>query len=90
MAPGAQVGRILRASYSGQLKYPKVTLSKNGHELAHTVHTLIARAFIGPPPTPAHEVNHKDGLHQNSILPNVEWMTRSENQQHAHALKRAR
>lgn len=48
----------------------------------HFLHRLIAETFI-PNPNGLPEVNHKDGNKKNNHFKNLEWVTRSENQQHA-------
>lgn len=55
----------------------------------HPIHLLVCQAFIGPKPSPRHEVNHKDGCKTNNHWRNLEWVTRSGNQLHAanHGLK---
>ncbi|TAL42380.1 MAG: hypothetical protein EPN91_08350 [Salinibacterium sp.] len=50
-----------------------------------SVHRLVALAFHGPPPTPKHEVNHKDTNKKNNAANNLEWMTKSQNAKHAYA-----
>ncbi|CAK9007035.1 Uncharacterized HNH endonuclease L247 [Durusdinium trenchii] len=46
------------------------------------VHRLVARAFLGPPPSPEHEVNHKDLDRGNNAVHNLEYVTHSENVAH--------
>ena len=46
------------------------------------VHILVAEAFLGPKPTPKHEVNHKNGVKADPNVENLEWVTRSENLHH--------
>jgi DNA-binding XRE family transcriptional regulator len=46
------------------------------------VHRFVASKFI-PNPERKPEVNHKDGNKMNNCASNLEWVTRSENQQHA-------
>jgi hypothetical protein len=46
------------------------------------VHRLVLLTFGGPP-TSGQEVNHKDGDKRNNAIDNLEWVTRSENMQHA-------
>jgi len=47
------------------------------------IHTLVARAFIGPAPTPSHVVNHDDLNKENNYYGNLEWVTKSEDWKHA-------
>jgi hypothetical protein len=57
----------------------------SGVRKTYKVHRLIAEAFLGIP-LPKMEVNHKDGNKLNNNAFNLEWVTRSENQQHARRL----
>lgn len=52
------------------------------------VHRLVLKAFVGPPPTPDHQANHKNCDKQDNRLDNLEWVTASENI--AHALENGR
>jgi AraC-like DNA-binding protein len=47
------------------------------------VHRIVAEAWYGPPPTPRHHVNHKDGDKLNNHPDNLEWVTPTENYVHA-------
>ena len=49
------------------------------------IHTLVAEAFIGPRPSPIHQVDHLDGNRLNNRVENLEWVTRSENVRRAYA-----
>lgn len=64
--------------------YWVATLSKNDKANNYMVHRLVADAFI-PNSDPEHkiQVNHIDGDKQNAKVENLEWVTPSENIQHA-------
>lgn len=62
--------------------YLLVHLHLNNKRKAHTVHTLVARAFI-PNPQALPEVNHRDGCKSNCRAANLEWVTSSANKLHA-------
>ncbi|HYD83790.1 MAG TPA: HNH endonuclease [Opitutus sp.] len=44
---------------------------------------MVAKAFLGGPPTNTHQVNHIDGDPTNNRVENLEWVTPSANQIHA-------
>lgn len=87
--PGHRYGRLL-----------KLGTTRKGYRLAQltrvdplvqrsvTVHSLVARAFIGPRPS-GYQVNHKDGQKQNNCVANLEYVTPQDNMAHAvrHGLK---
>ena len=64
--------------------YPFVKICTNGAQRSRKVHTLVAEAFLGPRPTPAHQVNHKNGIKDDPRTENLEWVTPSENTIHAY------
>ena len=62
--------------------YEVVDLRVNGTRTKKLVHRLVAQAFI-PNPNNKCEVNHIDGNKLNNSVDNLEWVTSSENKQHA-------
>lgn len=67
--------------YPNDYGYIVVGLSKEGVFKHYFVHRLIALAFI-PNPTNKPEVNHINGIKEDNSIHNLEWCTRSENNQH--------
>jgi len=62
--------------------YPSVFFRKRDKGRWFTVHTLVAKAFIGPRPD-GHDINHIDGVKMHNARTNLEYVTKSENQKHA-------
>jgi len=73
--------RILK--YGKARGYKKIVLTRKGKSITTTVHRLLALMFIPNPKNKA-QVNHKDGNKQNNSLDNLEWVSCSENAQHAY------
>jgi len=80
--PGTKPGTIIKPWIRSE-GYSYHDLNKNGKRRHFRTHTLVAKAFIGPPPTKKHQINHIDGNKQNNKVDNLEWVTPSENQRHA-------
>ena len=60
--------------------YPSVRLTPMfGRRKRLKVHALVATAFLGARPSPAHEVRHLDGNPLNNAAENLAWGTRAEN-----------
>lgn len=76
--------RIMKTFDDGR-GYQKVHLydGEGGRERRY-VHRLVALAFLGPPPSEEHEVNHLDSDPENNCASNLQWVTRSENIQHGY------
>lgn len=64
--------------------YHRVQIRVDGKPSNRMVHVLVAEVFLGLPQNDRMQVNHKDGIKQNNRASNLEWMTPSENLQHAY------
>ena len=78
------VKQRVRPTYLNHRGYRVVALCCNRLSNVRLIHRLVAEAFIGPAPTSAHQVNHIDGDKANNCMSNLEWVTPSENLQHAY------
>ena len=82
--PGTRVGKILAPSPERKRGgYLDVTLSVNARHFRRKLHQLVAEAFIGAKPSPAHQVNHKDRCVTSNRATNLEWATGEQNVHHA-------
>jgi NUMOD4 motif len=72
--------RVLKQFYRSG--YLAVNLYHAEQMTKHSVHVLVARAFV---PNPKHlpEVNHVDGIKSHCQSGNLEWRTHAGNMQHA-------
>lgn len=68
--------------------YHVVSLSKNGKKTKHTVHRLVAEAFIqNPNNLPC--INHKDEVKTNNHVSNLEWCTQKYNMDYSRVWKKS-
>lgn len=83
-------GRMVR-TYRGQMLtphpagggYPHVMLYRDGKAKNAFVHTLVARAFLGPRPK-GFQVNHRDLDKSNNVVSNLEYVSAIDNMAHAY------
>ena len=83
-AQGTYSGKILKPG-KNNTGYLNVSLSMNGKITTKKVSKLISLAFLGPCP-PGKEINHKTGIKAHNRIDNLEYVTSSENTQHAFKL----
>ena len=75
-----RTGKILTPA-SERGNYKKITVNKNGKAHRISIHRAVCLAFI-PNPEGKETVNHKNGIHDDNRVENLEWMTQRENNQH--------
>ena len=76
-------GRLLK-THKNKHGYPSASLWLGNKEYKTRVHCLVAYAFLGCRPDGC-DVNHIDGNKTNNLPVNLEYCTRSQNNQHAYA-----
>lgn len=90
----SNMGRVRRQFRSGLWSVavePKDAYLMDGYPQIHFdggrkfLHVMVAKTFLLPPDDPAKTmVNHRDGNLLNAHASNLEWVTPSQNAQHAH------
>lgn len=79
----AKTGRYLKFGKRGrENKYNFVILSKDGIEKKHSVHRIVAEAFLDNPNN-LPEVNHIDEDRFNNRADNLEWCDRQYNMEYS-------
>lgn len=78
----AHTGRVLRP-HNTSSGYWIVSLCYKGQRKHCYIHKLVATAFVEGW-REGLQVNHKNGVKTDNRAENLEWVTRSENNQHAH------
>lgn len=65
--------------------YLSVCLSRDNVQKIKRIHHLVLEEFVGEK-TADKNCNHIDGIKANNHLDNLEWVTQSENELHAHRI----
>ena len=65
-------------------QYRRISIKTDTKIFNMTYSHLIALAFIGPKPSPTHQIDHLNGDTLNDKPSNLEWVTQSENIQRAY------
>ena len=71
-------GHVVRGHTTSQ-GYRKYKLATPEGKRQFWAHRLVARAFIGPPPSRDHVIAHRDGNRLNNHYTNLRWATVAEN-----------
>lgn len=87
LAPGAarlpyqriQPGQILTPNPACGERYRSVSIQTDKGSKTMNAHRLIAKAFHGNPPTPLHQIHHRNGDGHDNRPSNLEWTTAKEN-----------
>ena len=79
--PGKKIHRL--KPKKDRAGYHSVTVLEGGKKHSKFVHRLVAEAFLYNQYNKP-EVNHINGIKTDNRLQNLEWVTHSENMQHAH------
>ena len=82
---GTYQERLLSQRQTSTSNYLYVSFTIKGMTKQHSVHRLVAKAFIANPSNKA-TVNHIDGNKLNNNVCNLEWNTYSENIKHAYSI----
>ena len=77
---------FITRGHKDKSKYISTKIGSKPCKQTVLVHRLVARAFLGAPPSlQCSDVNHKDLNPSNNCIENLEYATRSENTRHFHA-----
>lgn len=79
---GARAGHVMSQKPKKGKGYVRISLRNNGQTHHLAVHRLVMAAFVGQCPH-GYEVNHKNGNKADNRLVNLEYVTPSENRNHA-------
>src|SRR3990167_9928231 len=93
----SQLGRLRVLSKSGCLTYMNPWLTKwgylqiklvsdDGNTKHQSLHRLIATTWLPNNKSFKTDINHKNGIKTDNRITNLEWVSKSENTQHAHTL----
>jgi hypothetical protein len=76
-------GRVISPSLHSKTGYQTVSLCIDAKITTHTIHKLIASAWLPCDDANRIQINHKNGIKTDNRIDNLEWVNRSENQKHA-------
>jgi hypothetical protein len=68
--------------------YYKYNLMENGERFKWRANRLVAKVFLGEPPSPSHQVDHIDRNRKNNHVSNLRYLTHQENMKNKSPTKR--
>lgn len=86
----SSIGRVKSCKSSKIIKhqfskgYPSLKLCNNGVIKRFTIHRQMGLSFLKSTYFKGAQINHKNGIKTDNRVSNLEWVTASENCQHAH------
>lgn len=83
ITPDGRVLKVVATRVGWNYRWAKVRV--NGEQKTLFIHRMVAAAFV-PNPNNKPQVNHKNGDKFDNRAENLEWVTPSENTQHAEML----
>ena len=83
-----KVNHIIRKPIKHKDGYYRVQLYKNGKQKKFLIHRLVAHMFLSDYYFNGAEVNHKDEIHSNNCVENLEWCTAKYNSNYGTRNKR--
>lgn len=78
-------GKLLTVCYNKRVNVYEIHLRKNNKRKCYKIHRLVAEAFIhNDDPINKTTINHIDGNRSNNMISNLEWLSYSDNLEHAY------
>src|SRR5699024_3381659 len=82
---GIKSGKILSSKRYNHDGYVQAALRKDGQAKEYMVHRLVAQEFLPKSDCPTKiTINHINGIKDDNRVENLEWMSMSEQMQHAY------
>jgi len=74
-----QLTKLIKNNHGYMRFKATITETTRKYKKFFLVHRCVAEAFLGPAPSPKHEVNHMNKKRDDNRVTNLEWVTKSQN-----------